>query len=210
MMPFMRLHSPRRTLVPLLAVVLFMGLMAGSSHAERKQTYYFLVYDIKLAEGLPGHVEDLVRKQVIKAIAAHERLIEALPADAPDPKASAKAFIRYKKQRKLRPYRVNVDVTDYSHEVEELSAPRRGQRLTVSISLRMFGETIPERVMGFTGEGSATIKMDIGKRLRDRDSKVANHDAIELAVNDALATSLVKLDTQDNKKSKKRSRRKKK
>jgi hypothetical protein len=194
----------------LLAVVLFMGLMAGSSHAERKQTYYFLVYDIKLAEGLPGHVEDLVRKQVIKAIAAHERLIEALPADAPDPKASAKAFIRYKKQRKLRPYRVNVDVTDYSHEVEELSAPRRGQRLTVSISLRMFGETIPERVMGFTGEGSATIKMDIGKRLRDRDSKVANHDAIELAVNDALATSLVKLDTQDNKKSKKRSRRKKK
>lgn len=210
MMPFMGLHSPRRILVDLLAVVLFIGLLTGSSHAESKQTYYFLVYDIKLAEGVPAHVEDLVRKQVVKAIAAHERLIEALPADAPDPRADAKAFTRYKTQRKLRPYRVNVDVTAYSHEVEELRAPRRGQRLTVSISLHMFGETIPERVMGFTGEGSATIKMDIGKRLRDRDTKVANHDAIELAVNDALATSLVKLDTEVNKKPKKRSRRKKK
>jgi hypothetical protein len=209
MMTFMRLHSLRPNLVTLLAVVLFIGLAAGSSHANSKQTYYFLVYDIKLGEGMPKEIEDLIRKQVIKSIAAHERLIEALPEDAPDPKGDPKTFIRYKTQKKLRPYRVNIEVKDYRHEVEDLPAPRKGKRLTVSIALHMFGEAIPERVMAFTGEGSATIKMDIGKQLRAPDSRAANHDAIELAVGDALTTSLVKLDAKDGK-AKKQSPRKKK
>jgi hypothetical protein len=208
MMTFMRLHALRPNLVTLLAVVLFIGLATGSSHAGSKQTYYFLVYDIKLAEGMPKEIEDLIRKQVITSIAAHERLIEALPEDAPDPKGDPKTFIRYKTKKKLRPYRVNIEVKDYRHDVDELPAPRKGQRLTVSIQLHMFGETIPERVMAFTGEGSATIKMDVGKRLRPPDSRAANHDAIELAVGDALITSLAKLDAKQGK-TKKSPRRKK-
>ncbi len=186
-----------------------LGLGAHAADAKGKQKYYFLVYKIELAEGIPAELTEQVRKQVIRSIAKHDKLIEALPADAPDPVAEPKLFARYIKKNKLEPYRVNVEVTDYSHEVDEMPAGRRGQRLTVSISLRTFGETMPVRKMAFGGEGSSTIKMDIGKKLRKRDSRAANHDAIELAVGDALAISLKRLEEAKKKAKKKRRRRKK-
>ena len=162
------------------------------AHAKGKRSYYFLVSEVKLVEGIPNEIADLVRDRLTRAITRHERLIEALPADAPDPKADPKAFARYIKKRKIRPFRVNVEVTQYSHEVA--SSPRGGKHLVVSIALRTFGETMPKRVMAFSGEGSAKIKMDIGKTLRDRDSQVANKDAAELAIADALQVSLARLE----------------
>jgi hypothetical protein len=46
------------------------------------------------------------------------------------------------------------------------------KRLVVRLGLRTFGETFPERVMGFAAEGSATIKVDVGKKLRPADRSV--------------------------------------
>ena len=105
----------------------------------------------------------------------------------------AAAFKKALKKKRLSAYRVNVEVTAYSTATEQLPAPRKGKRVEVSVSLRMFGETIPDRIMAFTGEGSATIKLEIGAKFRPRDQQAADHDAIEIAVEDALATSLAQL-----------------
>lgn len=193
-------HFSRRILVILITGIMLLGLAGRTTHAGKKDTYYFLLYDIELASGIPPAIKDMVRTEITKAIAAHERLIEVLPADAPDPSTDPDAFNRYIKKHKIQPYHVDVEVTEYRHEVEELPAPRRGQRLTVSIALRTLGETMPKRWMAFSGDGAATIKMDIGKRLRERDTQVANRDAIVQAVGDALTTSLAKLDAKDTKK----------
>ena len=127
-----------------------------------------------------------------QAIEAHADLLHELDG-APDPNKEPKKYEKWLARRNLRAFKVNVEVIDYRHDLEQLPAPRKGQRLTVSIDLKTFGETIPGRVMAFSGEGSATVKLDIGKRLRKRDSEVGKHDAIELSIDKALAESIRKL-----------------
>jgi hypothetical protein len=73
----------------------------------------------------------------------------------------------------------------------------------------MFGETYPKRVMAFTGDGSATVKIDIGKKLRKRDTDYANEEAMKLAVADAIAASIAKLKAPPEKTKKKKRRKKK-
>lgn len=167
----------------------------GAAQAKGQRTYFFLLHEVKLVGAdMPAELEEQVRGQLIKALSQHERLTDALPAGAPDPKTDPKGFEQYIKKNKIQPYRVNVEVTAYSRDSEAVDEPRKGNRLEVSVSLRTFGETMPKRVMAFTGEGSATIKVEVGKKIRDRDWEYANQNAIEIAVAEALQMSIDRLD----------------
>jgi hypothetical protein len=192
-MASMHTSSPARWLA-LLAGLLLLALPQAADAGKKKKAerYYFEVAKVTLAEGIPAEVATMVATQLAERIEAHAELLHQLEG-APDPDKQPKKYKKWLARRKLRAFKVNVEVTDYRHELEQLPAPRRGQRLTVSVELRTFGETIPGRVMAFSGEGSATVKLDIGKRLRKRDSEVGNHDAIELSIDKALAESIRKL-----------------
>jgi len=161
---------------------------------KKKNKYYFQLADVALDEGIPAELQGMVRKQVETSLASHERIITQLPEGAPDPAAAPKKFKNWSKRRNLRAFKVHLEVTSYTHEVEPMPAPRPGKRLKVSIELRMFGETVPDRVLAFSGDGSATVILEVGKKVRKPDSDAGNHDAIELAVAKALERSITKLD----------------
>jgi hypothetical protein len=78
----------------------------------------------------------------------------------------------------------------------------------VRVRLRAFGETIPGHRMGFTGEGSATVKFDVGSKVRKRDIEYGDKAALEVAVEKALGESIVKLSKTRKRKRRKRRRRK--
>jgi hypothetical protein len=52
----------------------------------------------------------------------------------------------------------------------------------------MLGENIPGRTMGFSGDGKATIKQEVGMKVRDRDRDYTWDQAAELAIDDAMQT----------------------
>lgn len=164
---------------------------AAHAQGKRAQQYGFLIASVQAADGVPEDAASAVRARLIAAVDAHERLVATLPADAPDPAADPSGFAAYMKRLKLTPYRVTVEITEHVTEAED--GPR-GQRLAASVGLRMFGETMPERVMAFSAAGSATIKLDVGKTVRPRDIEVASRDAIAQAVDDALAQAVQRLD----------------
>ena len=62
------------------------------------------------------------------------------------------------------------------------------ERIVVRIGIHMLGESIPARTWGFTGDGSATIKVEVGKKIRDADYEYAWSQAAEAAVADAMVT----------------------
>jgi hypothetical protein len=182
-----------------LCAALFLVAVAGSSRqagAKPRASYVFLISRVELSPGIPKEVEAQTAARVKAAIAAHERLESSLDAGAPDPEAQPQKFKEYLKAHRQRAFKVNVEVTDFSSEVETASAGRgkTGQYLTVRTSLRLFGETVPDRVMAFTGDGSATIKIEIGKTPRPRDREEATSSALDEAANTAIAQALRKLD----------------
>ena len=67
------------------------------------------------------------------------------------------------------------------------------QRLVVHVGIHVLGETIPGRTMGFTGDGQATVKQEVGMKVRDKDRTYAWDGAAETAVDDAMKTCFAQL-----------------
>jgi hypothetical protein len=198
---------PTMSLVPRharLAAATAVLVLVASAHAAlarpkkaAKKYHFDLVEEIAAGKEVPAdtaaELTPQVKELATKAFTTHERMV-ALDG-APDPKLNAAAFKKYLTKKKVAgAYRVNVEIVAYDESSEELEAPRSGKRLSVHVALRMFGETIPGRVMAFSGDGTATIKMEVGKQVRPRDRAAAQHDALEMAIADALGASLSKLD----------------
>ncbi len=129
-----------------------------------------------------------VEGQVKKTFATHPQLIATLDG-APDPKTSAEAYRRYLTKKAIAgAYLVTVEITDASEELVPLDDKPNAQRLVIHIGIHMLGENIPGRTMGFTGDGKATIKQEVGLKIRETDRQHTWDDAAELAVDDAMKT----------------------
>lgn len=129
-----------------------------------------------------------VEAQVKKLFDGHPQLVAKLPG-APDPRSNPDGYRRYLAGKHIAgAYLVSVEITDASEELVPFEDKPGSQRLVIRIAIHMLGETIPGRTMGFTGDGKATIKQEVGLKLRDRDREYTWDQAAELAVTDAMKT----------------------
>ncbi|HEU5059391.1 MAG TPA: hypothetical protein VFU21_22815 [Kofleriaceae bacterium] len=170
------------------------GLIAApaSAGAKSKETYIFLVWKVGLENNTPKELSEMVATRLRSAIDAHKDIEPAVPQGAPDPDKEPEKFSAYLKARKMRAFKMNVQVTRYSQEIEP--GPNAGsQYVTVRVSLRLFAESYPARGLSWTGDGSATVKIETGKTVRDADKKEANSAALDEAVKKAIDQVLVKL-----------------
>ncbi len=134
-----------------------------------------------------------VQAQVTKAFESNPQLVAVLEG-APDAK-NADAYRKFLVQKGVSgSYLVTVEITEASETIEPISDKPNTQRLDVHIAIHMLGETVPGRTMGFTGDGQATVKQEVGMKIRDKDRDYAWDSAAEVAVGDALKTCFVQLD----------------
>src|SRR5690349_865609 len=149
-----------RPMRPLSIAVLLLAVVAAPAVAGPKgktKKYHFHLSDVTPGDGVTGDIVDFaqprVKAQVEKAFANHPQLVAAMDG-APDPTTDAKGYKDYLKKKKLSgAYKVNVEITLATEEVEAVEGKAGTQRLVIRFGIKMFGETIPERVMGFSGEG---------------------------------------------------------
>jgi hypothetical protein len=187
--------SRPRLHVLLVALALLAGGLAPAEAAPKKRYHFELAAvtpkpDVKadVAKAAVPRVED----QIKKAFESHPQLVARLEG-APE-KAKADAYRRYLAQKGLSgAFLVTVELTEASEELVPMDKPN-SQRLVVSIAVHVLGETIPGRTMGFTGDGRATVKQEIGKKLRPRDREVAWDQAAEVAIADAMTTVFKQLE----------------
>jgi hypothetical protein len=129
-----------------------------------------------------------IEAQVKKVFETHPQLVAKLDG-APDPKTNADGYRKHLAAKAIAgAYLVTVEITDASEELVPLEDKPNAQRLVIHIGIHMLGENIPGRTMGFTGDGKATIKQEVGMKLRDRDREYTWDQAAELAVDDAMKT----------------------
>jgi len=188
--------SPRgiARLAPLAALAALI-LGAPAAEAAPKKYHFELAAVTSKAEVKPDVAKAAVPRvegQVRKAFDTHPQVVAKLDG-APD-KDKADAYRKFLAQKGITgAYLVTVEVTEALEELEPMDKPS-SQRLTVGISVHVLGETIPGRTIGFTGDGRAKIKQEIGKKLRPRDREVAWDQAAEIAIADAMQTVFKQLE----------------
>jgi hypothetical protein len=184
------------TLARLLAILVLVALPATASARPKPKRYHIALIEVTSTAGLPKESADAIpvaRAEVAKQLVSHPQL--ATLDGSPDPAVDPKKFKTWLTKKKIAgAYRMNVEITSYEEVLEDKDVSvNQEKRLMIRLGLRTFGETIPDRKMAFAADGSATIKVDVGKKLRPRDREFAIQSAVEGAVTDALSASLVKL-----------------
>jgi hypothetical protein len=174
--------------------VVFAAACVASSFAEAapKKKYHFELTAVtaksEVKDDVARSATPRVEAQVKKLFGGHAQLVARLEG-APDPRTNPDGYRKYLARRAISgAYLVTVQITEASEELEPLADRPNSQRLVVRIGLHMLGENIPGRTMGFTGDGRATIKQEVGMKVRERDREYTWDQAAELAVNDAMKT----------------------
>lgn len=195
MLPMLDRSSPLRLRSLLVALAILGGLPAAAEAAPKKKFHFELAAVTPKPEvkaDVAKAAVPRVEAQVKKAFESHPQLVAQLEG-APE-KGKVDAYRKYLARKGLSgAFLVTVELTEATEELVPMDKPN-SQRFVVSISVHVLGETIPGRTMGFTGDGRATVKQEIGKRLRPRDREVTWEQAAEVAIADALATVFKQLE----------------
>lgn len=181
----------------ILSLAVTLAMVSGLAHADkRKPRYHFALAEVTIKAEVPPELGEVVRAQVqaqaSKALAAHPQLVATL--DGAPTGAKAHVFARFLAKKKLAgAFRVFVEVVEAS-EITEDDPRKPGElRLVTTLAIHVFGETLAERTFGFTGDGGATVKLEVGKKVRPNDRRYAWDNAAELALTEAISTSLLEL-----------------
>jgi hypothetical protein len=166
--------------------------------APKPKKYHFELTKVLLKPEVKADVgataQPRVEAAIKKAFETNPQLVQTLEG-APDPAADHGATYRKYLTKKgiSGAYLVTVEITEASEEVVPMEDKKNSQRLVVHVGIHVLGETIPGRTMGFTGDGQATVKQEVGMKIRDKDRTYAWDGAAETAVADALKTCFEQL-----------------
>jgi lipoprotein-anchoring transpeptidase ErfK/SrfK len=135
-----------------------------------------------------------VEAAIKKAFESDPQLVATLEG-APDPEVDhGQPYRKFLTRKGIdSAYLVTVEITEATQEVVPMEDKKSSQRLVVHVGIHVLGETIPGRTMGFTGDGQATVKQEVGMKIRDNDRTYAWDGAAETAVADALKTCFAQL-----------------
>jgi hypothetical protein len=133
-----------------------------------------------------------VEAEAKKILAEHPQLVAKLDG-APDPKANEEAYRSFLAKAGLAgSYRVRVEITEATEErTQEKAGP---PILGVHLALRMLGERVPDGTLGLSGESKASIKQEVGAKIRDSDRAEAWGSVAEVVIQEALKSALERLD----------------
>jgi lipoprotein-anchoring transpeptidase ErfK/SrfK len=172
--------------------------VAYAAPAKPAKKYHFELTKVLVKPEVKADVgttaQPRVEAAIKKAFASNPQLIATLEG-APDPEVDhGQPYRKYLAKKGIdSAYLVTVEVTEASEELVPMEDKKNTQRLVVHVGIHVLGETIPGRTMGFTGDGQATVKQEVGMKVRDKDRTYAWDGAAETAVDDALKTCFAQL-----------------
>jgi hypothetical protein len=187
-----------RPMKSLLLFVAALVLWAPRADAAPKKKYHFELTKVLVKPEVKADVAKEAQPRIEavfkKALESNPQLVLKLEG-APDPEANnGTPFRKFLAKKGIHAaYLVTVEVTEASIEIVPLEEKKNAQRIAVTVGLHVLGETIPGRTMGFTGDGRATVKQEVGMKIRDKDRQFTWDSAAETAVENALKECFTKL-----------------
>lgn len=185
-------------MIPLqMKTLLALALMSSVALAAPAKKYHFELTAVtpkpEVKPDMAKLAQPIVEARIKKTFESNPQLVATLDG-APDPKTNADGYRKFLTKKGVSgAYLVTVEITEANQELVPVDDKPNTQRLSVHLAIHVLGETIPGRTMGFTGDGQATIKQEIGKTLRDKDRDYTWDGAAETAINDAMKTVFAQL-----------------
>jgi hypothetical protein len=157
------------------------------ARAAAAPKYYFNVKTVEAIPEVTPEARKVARALLDKELAGRPEVKSEAPAAGPEGLAQALAA------RKLQGYDVTLKIELLE---EELLPPRPGGRLkqlAVGTKVTVFGTTIGEAKLSFSGEGESRIEAEIVDRRRAEEGAELQKEALGQAIKQAVDEAVQKL-----------------
>jgi hypothetical protein len=149
--------------------------------------FYFRLGEVKAGP----EVDDALKTYAGEAVKAD---LAARPEWASDVGTTdPEALVAELKKRNLRGFSVVVRFERFAKQLKEPSPGSRHKRASVDVKLSVFGTTIPEEKLAFSGEGESTVEAEVSEKTAAAESESLAKDAIKDAIKQAVDQAVLKL-----------------
>ena len=181
----------RWTLVAGAAATVLLATAAASAAAPK---YYFQMQPVKAGPevdaGLKAFTADALKAELASR---PEWASDVGPAGQAGPGQDRSALVGELKQRKLRGFDVTARIEKLKQEVKDPKPGARNRQLAVEVQLTVFGTTIPDAKLAFSGDGQSGSEAEVSERRMAADTTDTVHDVIKDAVKQAVDQAVMKL-----------------
>jgi hypothetical protein len=172
------------------AVVLALAVGAASSASAARAAapkFYFQLGEVKAGPEISDALKTFAGEAVQADLAARPEW--ASDVGTTDPAALPAEL----KKRNLRGFRVVVRFEHLGKELKEPSPGSRRKRAALDVKLSVFGTTIPEEKLAFSGDGESSVEAEVSDKGMDAETEALAKDAIKDAIKQADDQAVQKL-----------------
>jgi hypothetical protein len=160
---------------------------AAAAVAASTPKYYFRLREVKAGPEVDPALKATAGDALKEQLASRSEWASDISAQGND------ALVAELGKRHLKGFDVTVRIESIKSEVKEPAPGARLKRLQVNVGLTVFGTTIPEEKMAFSGEGEAGLESEVSDKQMAAERVSLAKDATKEAVKQAVDQAVLKL-----------------
>jgi hypothetical protein len=176
-----------RILTALGAGLLALGVAAAPLARAAAPKFYFRLGEVKAGPEVAEALKTYAGEAVKTDLAARPEWASDLGT------TDTEALVAELKKRNLRGFSVVVRFEHVQKEIKEPTAGARRKRVALNVKLSVFGTTIPEAKLSFSGDGESGVEAEVSDKGMESETQDLAKEAIKDAVKQAVDQAVMKL-----------------
>jgi hypothetical protein len=171
------------------AGLLVLGVTAAP-RAVAAPKYYFRLGEVKAGSEVSEALKTYANEAVKAELASRPEWASDVGSFAP---SDTDALVAELKKRKLQGFSVVVRFAELKKDLKEPSPGSRRKRVALDVKLSVFGTTIPDEKLAFSGDGESGVEAEVSEKGMEPETEALAKDAIKDAVKQAVDQAVMKL-----------------
>jgi hypothetical protein len=156
--------------------------------------YYFQLQPVKAGPEVDAATKQFAADALKAELASRpEWASDVGPAGQQAPGQDRSDLVAELKKRNLRGFDVTARIENLKQLLKDPKPGGRNKQLAVEVQLTVFGTTIPDAKLAFSGDGSSGTEAEVAERRLAADTAEATHDVIKDAIKQAVDQAVLKL-----------------
>ncbi|HEY6478007.1 MAG TPA: hypothetical protein VI456_15625 [Polyangia bacterium] len=176
------------------AALVAVAVLRASEARAASPKYYFKIQPVKAGPEVDADLKTYTGEALKAELASRPEWASDIgPTGASGPGTDRTALVAELKKRNLRGFDVSARIENLKQEVKDPKPGARNKRLAVEVQLTVFGTTIPDAKLAFSGDGQSSSEAEVSERRLGADTADTTKDVIKDAIKQAVDQAVFKL-----------------
>ena len=173
---------------------LALAVIPAVSASAAAPKYYFQLQPVKAGPEVDAELKKFTGEALKAELASRPEWASDIgPAGAAAPGSDRTALVGELKKQNLRGFDVTARIEKLKQEVKDPKPGARNKQLAVEVQLTVFGTTIPDAKLAFSGDGQSGSEAEVSERRLAADTADTTKDVIKDAIKQAVDQAVLKL-----------------